>query len=366
MRTVLALIFLIHGTIHFMGFAKAYDFGQMTVLTKAISKPIGWLWLLAGLLFILSGILYVSKREIWPMLAIIAVVLSQILIFTVWKDAKWGSLFNGLILVVGIVALGTHQFNNMVKQETLELLVPPTAIDHRAINGNDLKHLPKSVQRWMQHSGVLGKERIVSVRLKQRGEMKTKPEGKWMPFVAYQYYDVGNPAFVWSTEVDFMPMVKLMGRDKFTNGEGEMLIKMAALLPVAQEGHNDKINSGAMLRFMAEMTWFPSAALNDYITWETMDEHSAKATFTLHGETVSGLFTFADTGEMVSFEAQRYYGGGPGATLQTWLIRTSGHIDFNGYKIPGKCSVIWKLKEGDFNWLNLELTDCQYNTQEIF
>jgi hypothetical protein len=355
-----------HGAIHFMGFAKAFDLGQMTALTKAISKPMGLLWMLAGLLFILSGILYFSKKEIWPILAIMAVVLSQILILTVWKDAKLGTVFNALVLVIGIVAQGTFQFNKMVKQETLELVAHPTVIDHRAITGNDIKHLPNCVQRWMKYSGVLGKERIVSVWLKQKGEMKTKPEAKWMPFTADQYYNVRNPAFVWSTEVDFMPMIKLMGRDIFTNGKGEMLIKLAALLPVAKEGNNVKINTGAMLRFMAEMTWFPSAALNDYISWETVDENSAKASFTIDGETVSGRFTFSDTGEMLSFEAQRYYGGGPGATLETWLIRTSGHTDFNGYKIPSQCSVIWKLKEGDFNWLNVELADCQYNSQEIF
>ncbi len=366
MRIGLFLILLVHGIIHFMGFAKANGFGQMTALTKAISKPMGWLWLLVGLLFILSGVLYVSKKESWPMLAIIAVLLSQVLIFTVWNDAKLGSIFNGLILVIGIVALCTNQFNKMVMQETMELAAQPTAIDYRAISENDIKHLPNIVQRWMQYSGVLGKERVVSVRLKQRGEMKTKPEGKWIPFTADQYYDVANPAFIWSTEVDFMPMVKLMGRDKFTNGKGEMLIKLAALLPVVREGKNDKINSGAMLRFLAEMTWFPSAALNDYIKWEPIDEHRAKAYFTINGATVSGLFTFSDKGEMVSFEAQRYYGGGPGATLQTWLIRTSGHTDFNGTKIPGRCTVIWKLKEGDFNWLNLEIIALEYNKSGYF
>ncbi|GAA4941166.1 hypothetical protein GCM10023314_12670 [Algibacter agarivorans] len=38
------------------------------------------------------------------------------------------------------------------------------------------------------------------------------------------------------------------------------------------------------------------------------------------------------------------------------------HKVFNGYKIPYKYEVSWQLKEGDFNWLNLEITDLEYNT----
>src|SRR5690606_34680662 len=125
---------------------------------------------------------------------------------------------------------------------------------------------PEIVQNWLQNSGVIAKEKIVSVRLNQKGELKTKPSSKWMPFEAEQYFDVINPSFVWSTEVKYMPLIKMVGRDKFSNGEGEMLIKMAGFIPLVEEGKNEKINLSAMLRYMAEMVWFPTAALHEYMT----------------------------------------------------------------------------------------------------
>ncbi len=36
--------------------------------------------------------------------------------------------------------------------------------------------MPEIVQKWMRNSGVIGKEKIVYVRLEQKGERKTKPE----------------------------------------------------------------------------------------------------------------------------------------------------------------------------------------------
>jgi len=92
MRIVFILILLFHGLTHYMGFAKAFDFGNLVQISKEISKPMGLFWLLTGLLFITSAILYLMKKETWPILAILAVVLSQILIFMVWKDAKFGTV----------------------------------------------------------------------------------------------------------------------------------------------------------------------------------------------------------------------------------------------------------------------------------
>ena len=339
MRIVLTFVFVIHGLIHFMGFAKAFDFGNMAQFTKDVGKPLGLIWLLTGALFVVSAILYVMKKDTWPILAIIAVVVSQILIFTVWKDAKFGTIANVIILSVGIIGLGHSQFHKMVQKETEHLLQTVQFKNTVVITANDITHIPEIIQKWMQSSGVIGQDKIVSVRLKQKGEMKTKPKGKWMPFTAEQYFNVENPAFVWTTEVNFIPMVNMTGRDKLTNGEGSMLIKLANVIPVVNEVNNEKLNSAAMVRYLAEMVWFPSAALCDYVHWEAINANSVKATFTFNGKAVSGIYTFSDEGNFKSFEADRYYGGGKDATLETWSIKAEGYKDFKGFKIPNKCSV---------------------------
>lgn len=366
MKIVLPLILVFHGLIHFMGFAKAFDFDNMAQFTKEISKPMGLLWLLTGLLFLVSGILYLMKKETWPILAVIAVVVSQLLIFMVWKDAKFGTIANIIILLVGTSVYGHYRFDKMVRTESEQLLQRIKVENLPIISKAAIDRLPEIVQKWMGNSGVIGNEKLVSVRLKQKGEMKTKPEGKWMPFTATQYFNVEDPAFVWTTEVDFMPMVDMVGRDKLIDGQSEMLIKLANVIPVVDEGKNEKINSGAMLRYMAEMVWFPSAALNDYIKWEAIDADAAKATFTLNGKSVSGIYTFSDEGNFKSFEADRYYGGKKDSKLEKWKIMASDYKEFNGIRIPNKCSVTWKLKEGNFNWLNLEITAWEYNTTEQY
>ena len=101
----LAIIIFMHGLIHFMGFAKAFGYGNITQLTKDISKPAGVFWLLSAVLFIITAALLLLKKESWPLLAIVAVLVSQVLIVLAWKDAKFGTVANIIILSVAVIAL---------------------------------------------------------------------------------------------------------------------------------------------------------------------------------------------------------------------------------------------------------------------
>ena len=309
MKFVFGFILLLHALIHVMGFAKAFQLANINQLTQSIPKPIGMLWLFTALLFVVTLILFLLKKEWWFIIAIVAVIVSQTLIILFWKDAKFGTILNIIILLVSISTYGNYQFNKMVQKESKQILQNSQVENLPVISKDDINHLPKTVQKWMKNSGAIGKEKIVSVRLQQTGTMRTKPESKWMLFTAKQYFNVENPAFIWTTKADAMPIINMVGRDKLYEGEGEMLIKLGSLIPVVDEGKNDKINQGAMIRFLAEMCWFPSAALNDYIFWEIIDDTSAKAILTINNKSASGVFTFSTEGDLVSFEAERYYGG---------------------------------------------------------
>ena len=61
--------------------------------------------------------------------------------------------------------------------------------------------LPSVVQKWLTVSGVSGSQEVTSVRLKQKGQMRLKPDAKWMEFSAEQYFNLNNPGFIWNTKV---------------------------------------------------------------------------------------------------------------------------------------------------------------------
>ncbi len=228
------------------------------------------------------------------------------------------------------------------------------------VRKEDLEGLPGTVQKWLEHSQVIGKERIKTVHLKQKGLMRTTEDGKWMPAEAEQYFRVDEPGFVWTAKIKIAPAAYLAGRDKYYEGKGHMLIKLLSLIPVA-DSRGEEIDQGTLLRYMAEMPWFPTAALNDYIEWEEIDSNRARATMSYGGVTASGIYEFNEEGEVVSFIANRYREVNGRYVLQDWGGITREYREFNGIRIPNKTDVIWKPETGDFTWYKLEITGIEYN-----
>lgn len=354
---LLSALLFVHGLLHLLGFAKAFQLGSITQLTRDISKPAGLLWLITALVFTVAMVFFFLDHSSWSLLCLSGIVLSQLLIISCWHDAKFGTIANLLLLVTALPAFGLRQFNSKVKAEQTALLSTVLPVSGKLISEADLQPLPPIVQQWLKHSGVVGKPMVTSLRLKQSGKMKLKPGGDWMNFSATQYFNTVQPAFIWDTRVEMMPLIFFNGRDKFENGKGEMLIKLLSLVNMVNEKNNPQVNSGSAIRYLAEMCWFPSAALSNYVTWQGVDSLQARATLRMGEEMVEGLFLFRADGEMVSFEAERFYGSGVNAKKERWLITNTGYKVFNGYRIPYRSSVSWKLKEGDFTWLELELTE---------
>ncbi|MFN7117227.1 MAG: DUF6544 family protein [Saprospiraceae bacterium] len=358
-RAFFVIILLLHALIHIMGFVKAFKLADIQQLTLPISKTAGMLWLLSALLFIITIVLLIIKNDMWWMVAIPAVVLSQLLIFQVWQDAKYGTIINIITAVAIIIGYGVWNFNIKAKQQ-LQGILPTQSFPLEIITQAHLDPLPPVVQRWLKRAQVIGKERINTVHLHQKGKMRTTPNGAWMPVQAEQYFTTNPPAFVWTADVKMFALFHLAGIDVYHNGKGSMLIQALSLLPVV-DAKGAETDQGTLLRYLGEICWFPTAALNDYITWEAIDSTSAKATMTYGGASASGTFYYNIDGDMIGFEADRYYGRKAGATLERWHIENTAYGERAGIRIPVASEVTWKLKEGDFTWFKLMITDIEYN-----
>lgn len=365
-KYLFAAIILIHGLIHLMGFVKSVKPGSIQQITAHVSKPMGLLWLLTALLFLIVFILWIVKNNYWSWVCFAAIIASQILVFSVWKDAKAGTIANLILLMVALPAYGHMRFDKMVGKEQQAIMAHETATSMKMVGEQDMVHLPAIVQQWLRKSGAVGKPRITTVRLKQTGKMKMKPVSAWFDFTATQYFNTTKTAFVWDTRVSMPAGTYLIGRDKFEDGKGAMQIKLLSLVNMVNEADNTSLNNGTAQRYLAEMCWFPSAALEPYIRWQAIDSLQAKATLLVKNVQVEGVFSFTPEGDFARFETKRYFGSGENAVERTWVIEPLGQKQFSGITIPHRNKVTWKLPEGDFTWLELEITDIEYNKAALY
>ncbi|MGC9384246.1 MAG: DUF6544 family protein [Kosmotogaceae bacterium] len=265
-----------------------------------------------------------------------------------------------IVVLVGIVFFANKAFNNRVEKEINELFENVSIGDKKVITQKDLEELPNSVKDWIHFAGVIGKESIDTVRLKQNAEMKLEKEKKWMPVEAEQYFTANPPGFLWKARIKAAPFFHIVGRDKYTDGEGNMQIKILSLFTIA-DSSGKEMNQGTLLRYLAETVWFPTAALSDFIEWEEIDVNTAKATMSFANTNASGIFSFSDEGYVENFTAERYKEADGEYSLEIWLVNISEYKNLDGFMIPTKGEVTWKLDDGDFTWYRFEITDVVYN-----
>jgi hypothetical protein len=361
-KAVFISIIIIHGLIHLMGFAKSFGLLRITELSQDISKPLGLLWLLSAILFFSVGILYLSNKDWWWIPGIFAIILSLFLIVVFWQDAKFGIIPNIIILAAVVIGFALWNFDNQVDEEIKRIL----AVNNReaqVITEDMIQEMPDPVQRWLRNSGVIGKEKIHTVYLRQKGSMRLKPEQKgWMKADAEQYFTIDKPAFVWRVRTPVMGL-PVVGRDIFRDGKGGMQIKLAGIVPVVNLADNPKLNEATLQRYLGEMIWFPTAALSENIKWEPIDDYKAKATMSIGETTGSAIFYFNDEGELSRFVAYRYRDiSDPEPT--EWVAKIKEYRYVKGIKIPSKLEASWMLDQGEFTWYRFDVYEVKYNELE--
>ena len=101
-RVVLIVIVLLHGLLHLLGFYRSYSRSGVVNLKKHISKPLGWLWLICSLLFLINGFLILFNVNGWIYFILASLLISQVLILLSWREARYGTLVNMIILGLSI------------------------------------------------------------------------------------------------------------------------------------------------------------------------------------------------------------------------------------------------------------------------
>lgn len=346
-----------HSIIHLVGFIKSFDLIELSHLTKTISKPLGILWLSTALLFFICLYAVWMGHLWWWMVAIVAAILSQILILQDWNEANYGTIANVIILVAATVGFGQWNLTNQADEKIL--LLEDSTETHFQTQSMD--SLPPIVQQWIKRSNILEKEPLKTVRIHQSGELKTSPEGKWMAVKSTQWINPEKPAFVWKARVSTFLGTHLAGLDSYVQGEGKMKILWMSLIPVVT-AEGPEIDQGSLVRYLGELVWLPSAAMLSFISWEEIDDLSARATIHYAGSSEEAVFTFDENGDFLSFQALRYFENEGKSSLEEWIIEVApgGYGEFNGVRVPTHLSISWNLEDGLFTWFNLRVDEVEY------
>ncbi|KAG5192922.1 hypothetical protein JKP88DRAFT_240580 [Tribonema minus] len=246
------------------------------------------------------------------------------------------------------------------------------------------EQLPPIVFKYLTMTLQRSNVRVTRATIKQTGLFLMKPDSAgaadpvssaWAPFKAVQRFSVppASPiGMLWESRIAMgrkwpLSLLSVRVADGYVNGRGSMRGRIGPF-PIMNIVGTKEITEGSLSRYLAESPWFPHALLPDpqYLTWAPLPDRDgcqrARATLSDGGSSVSADFSFAEDGEMVRGDAQRWKQVAGGFELQPWVVRFGGYEEIEGCRIPTTGSAGWLLPDGsEQQYCILTLSDVSYS-----
>jgi hypothetical protein len=276
-----------------------------------------------------------------------------------------GRLGLALTTLAGGVALalllGLRAFDRLVDRDRQALLdrARPTG-SKKVVTETMLADLPAPAARFLRCCGVVGKPIVETVRVHQRGWIRPSTAMDPLPLEADQWYTVEPPGFVWDATVRIAGVPAVRGRDEYLDGRGRMLIKAGGLVPIV-DAEGPEMDEASLIRYLSEMPWFPTSFLSDRVAWEAIDDESVRVTLADGSVVASGILRVDSEGRLLEFRAERPRAVHGGFDRSVWSAPTLGYATFEDLELPAHGAATWKLPDGDLEYVDITLTEVEYD-----
>ncbi|WP_204336955.1 DUF6544 family protein [Cryomorpha ignava] len=365
MKIAFLIIVFIHGLIHLLGFVKAFGFLEVKALTLPISKPMGIVWLIVAALFILCGILYFTSSKYAWLVGLVTVIVSQILIIYFWKDAKFGTIPNLIILSVTLVSLGSYVLHNEFTSRVKSDFSENNTLSTEILTETDIAHLPSIVQKYLYYTKSVGQPKIKNFRAEFVGGMRSKPNDKYMKLqsVQYNFYQKPSRYFYMSASKMGLPAT---GLHLYQNQTATFEVRLLNWFKVV-DARGDKMNQAETVTLLNDMCFIaPATLIDSRIIWKVINDTTVTAVFKNGSIGISAVLYFNGQGELINFISNdRYDTDGKKYDNYPWATPVENYKITNGYFLPSKAKLIYQRPDGDFIYGELEYKSVNYNLNSI-
>ena len=243
--------------------------------------------------------------------------------------------------------------------------VPAPAGLKNCYEARELDGLPAPVQRYFHAVLKDGQPLIATATFELAGTINMSETGEnWKPFTSWQRAVIHRPGFLWNGRVALFPGVAANVHDSYIAGVGTLHAALLGLFTVAQVQGGGEIARGELMRYFAEMVWYPTALLpSQGVHWEAVDDRSANATLVDGPVTLTLLFRFDEAGLITSVhaDARGATQGKDGAMLMLpWECSLSGYQLREGLRVPTRGEVAWLRPEGRHSYFIGSLTSLAH------
>jgi hypothetical protein len=273
------------------------------------------------------------------------------------------------VLVAGMLAalavlwfVASHRWDADTRGLVAHMTSAPRRPGPARFHASELEGLPVPVARYLRKVLADGQPMIRRARFVQRGTFLVTPPKGWRPFDAIHTATAAPAGFVWDARIGMAAGIDVRVRDSFVDGSGRMHASLASLVPLADVQGTPEIAAAALMRWLAEAAWYPTALLpSQGVQWSALDDSTARATLREGRVGVSLDFHFgADSLVTRVYSAARGRDVNGHSVPTPWQGRMRRYERCAGLLIPLAAEVEWLLPAGAQPYWRGELTEVQF------
>ena len=254
-----------------------------------------------------------------------------------------------IMTIMGLIGCSTTK-------EAEELFSRSKDVSQQTFYYSQLEGLPEPVQRYFRFALPDGQPYLNQLRLTHTGTFKSGVGKDWMDIKGQQYFTAQPPGFVWIGKTK-----AFRANDSYVNDKGNLSVYLLGILRIVNS-KGPTIDQGELLRWLGESAWMPTNLLpGKHKQWSAIDDNTARLTFTYNKQEVYYIVHFADEGQIVRMETERYM---EKDRKEKWEGRLSNYQKVDGIQVPMEIEASWLLEEGKHTYARFQVADFEFNVAE--
>ena len=272
-----------------------------------------------------------------------------------------------LLIIIGAVLVWFNIPYSPVKQQFYNdlagLKAESSLYSGEVFTENDFRDMPPIIQKYIGYCGYIGKPKMSFQTVDFHNVKFT--QGRKGPALKMDYTNcntVSKP-----NRIAFMNSgmfgVPFEGYDDYLDGKGGMKGVIGKVITLFHQTGSD-MDKGELVTYLGECLVMPSSLLQDFITLDEIDALRVKATITYYGISVSGIFTFNESGEAISFYSEDRPCVTTDGSVESvgWSeLYEDYQLAENGIRYPTHLKAIWNYEDGDFVYFDGKISSISYD-----
>ncbi|WP_319410225.1 DUF6920 family protein [uncultured Cohaesibacter sp.] len=254
----------------------------------------------------------------------------------------------GLLLYIGWGMWQTSSELAVFKDHVRERSTTPEVSDAA------IETLPEPVKRYFAFTLPDGTDNLPGYALiKAEGDFRRPLTENFQRTTAEQILSTTRPDFVFHANTPILGPIWATAYDSYVNGQMEMQAKLMSAATVLHFTNDPQLDKLSLRRWLLEASSWPPALLpSERVTWEAIDDNTARALVSEYGLTASMIAKFDETGALTEMLAEEdgdlttpYHGPGENVLRGDYQMKGKVRIPMSlviSRAAEGKVYPFWK------------------------